>query len=239
MALGEPMEARKDARKRHVTLPAAAFRGRMNLMIGSYSKRRKLALEGSVYLIPIVVVAAVTFALSYLSSMLFDSVSGVAVVGEIGAYGTNHVPAISKSLALSTYPKKCSFVMTIQWFLFWVYTILLFVGYFPMAPTMRVAIRRRMAMKPTSHMFLRGVGFLAFAVAYILGDFSMIHFPTFFNGGLIAADNIHSIWSIAGMIEDPVSMPFIAWFAAFASAFIYWGAFYVLANFKLLVEQDD
>ena len=94
-------------------------------------------------------------------------------------------------------------------------------------------------MKPARHMFLRGVGFLTFAVAYILGDFSIIHFPTFFNGGLIAAGNIHSIWSIADMIEGPVSMPFIAWFAAFASAFIYWGAFYVLANFKLLVEQDD
>ena len=208
-------------------------------MIGSYSKRRKLALEGKVYLTPIVVAAAATFALSYLSSMLFELVSGVALVGEMGAFGANHVPAIAKSLAFSPHPEKCSFVMTIQWLLFCAYTILLFVGYFPVAPTIRVAIRRRLAMKSTRHMFLRGVGFLAFAVAYMLGDFSIIHFPTFFNGGLIAADNIHSIWSIAGMIEDPVSMPFIAWFAAFASAFIYWGAFYVLANFKLLVEQDD
>jgi hypothetical protein len=212
---------------------------RVNLLAGPYSKRRKLALEGKLYLTPLVVVMAATFALSYLSSMQFDMVSGFAQVGEIAAYGINHVPAIAKSLAFSPYPEKCGFVMTVQWFLFWVYAVVLFVGYFPMAPTIRVAIRRRMATKPTSHMFLRGVGFLAFAVAYILGDFSVIHFPTFFNGGMIAAEIIHSIWSIAAMIEDPVWMPFIAWLAPLATAIIYWGTLYALVNFKLLVEQDD
>ncbi|MFC4526329.1 hypothetical protein ISN76_19110 [Dyella halodurans] len=211
----------------------------MSLMIGPYAKRRKLALKGKMNLGPIAITAIVTLAISYLSSIFFDVVAGSTLASEIGAYGVNHVPAIWKSVGISPYPEKCSFVMTIQWLLFLLYAALLFIGYWPVAPTIRVAIRRSASLRPVPHAFLRLAVFLIVAFAFILGDFSVIHFPTFFNGDMITDDSSHSVLSLSRLIANSSTMPLISWFVVFASVFIYWGAFYVLVNFKLLVGQDD
>ncbi|ULU25298.1 hypothetical protein DYST_02224 [Dyella terrae] len=78
--------------------------------------------------------------------------------------------------------------------------------------------------------FLKLVAAAAFIVATILGDLSIINFPTMFNGGLIAKDSSH--FGVAALVSSRVTLPFISWFAVVLTALIYWLPFVLVANYK-------
>lgn len=201
------------------------------LMFGSYASRRKAALSGKVNLVPLQGILAMTFFLSYVTAASFDHLSGLEIVRAIGNFGWNHLPAVMKSVEVSPTPEECAFVMTVQWCLLPLYAAVLFIGYFPFSRTIKVAFDRSSRKRPDDQWaLLKLVGAMAFIVACILGDLSVISFPTLYNGGLIVKGSDHI--SMAALISNELTMPFISWFSVVATALIYWLPFVVVANYK-------
>ena len=200
-------------------------------MFGSYEARRKAALAGKINLVPLQTTFAVALILSYLARALFDNMSDLAITRIINDFGLAHIPAVTRAANVCPTPGSCVFVMTTQWCLLPLYLGLLFVGYFPFSRTFRVGMDRSGRKRPSDNLaFLKLAAAVAFIVATILGDLSIIKFPTMFNGGLIVKDSGHI--GMAALISSPLTLPFISWFAVVLTALIYWLPFVFAANYK-------
>jgi len=206
----------------------------IDLMIGSYASRRALALRGKVNLVPLISMLATGLVLSYLTSIFFDSVAAFNVTHDITNFGLRYIPAIASARAISPDPDRCSFVFTIQWFLAVPYAWVWLVGYCPFSRTIRVAAHR--APKPT-YASLRGLGFMAFAIAWVSGDLTITSFPTFFHGGFITSD-MH-IGYVDRLFINGLTMPWISWFEPVSTVIIYWCIAYAIANYLTLFDLDD
>jgi len=204
----------------------------ISLIFGKTAERKKLALQGKVDFRPLYFIMATFLVISYLSSFCYTYISGILFSNEVIDLGMRHVPAIAIASGISNNPDACRFTMSTQWILSIFYIFTLIVGYFPFMAVMKVAAHRASQIKPVSHMSLRGLGFCLFGFAYILGDFGVTRFPTFFNG--IYFSGKHPLALFVYIINSPLFMPLFSWLSAFVTIMFYWMCLYVIANYSII-----
>lgn len=208
----------------------------MNILFGSSSKERKMALEGKIKLLPLRIAAAAALATSYISSLLFHGISSNFVVQKVGWFGVTYIPAVRGAVEISADPLWCAFVMTIQWIFIVLYVWLFFVFFFPFSPTMRDATKSWYVSNPLpSGSGLRSILFLLFGASSIFGDFGILKFPTFLNGGIFSLDSDHFITQ--KLINSQLMLPVFSWFSVLAYVVIYWMCIFIIANRSVLFDQ--
>lgn len=208
----------------------------MSIFFGSSSKVRRMALEGKINLLPLRISMAATMAASYVSYLCFPDLSKIGIVKDIDFLGATYIPSIRSAMEISADPSRCAFVMTIQWFFVLLYGWFFFVFYFPFSKNMRVATKKwYMVNALPSASGIRCILFLLFGVASAFGDFGLLRFPTFFNGGIFSFDSDHFITQ--KLVNSPLILPAFSWFSVLAYVVIYWLCIFIIANRSILFDQ--
>jgi hypothetical protein len=210
----------------------------ISLIYGTTSERRKLALRGKVDFRPLLFIMSTFLIISYLSTFYFTFISGTLFSKEVIYFGMLHVPAVAIASDVSNHPDAFRFTMSIQWLASIVYILILFTVYCPFTLIMRVAAHKSALIKPVSYISLRGLGFILFALAYILGDLGITRFPTFFNGVYFSGG--HPLDLFVHIINSGLFMPFFSWLSAFGTIMFYWMCLYTIANLSIIfqIEQE-
>jgi hypothetical protein len=197
-----------------------------------------MALEGKIDLLPLRVAMAATMVISYISSFFFSGISKIGLVKDINWLGSTCVPSIRSAMEISSDPSQCAFVMTIQWFFVIFYGWLFFVYYWPFSTAVRVATKKWYATNalPSSN-GTRCILFLFFGLASIFGDFGLLRFPTFLNGGIFAIDSGHFVTQ--KLVNSQLILPAFSWFSVLAYVIIYWFCTFIIANRSVLFDQKN
>lgn len=205
----------------------------LSLIFGNKTERQKLALQGKVSFRPLYFIMVTLLIVSYLSSFFYSYISGRSFSNEVIDLGMRYVPAVAIASSISNNPDVCRFTMSTQWVLSIFYMVTLIIGYCPFTAVMKVAAHRASLIKPVSYMSLRGLGFVLFGSAYILGDFGVTRFPTLFNGVYFSGE--HPLALFLHIVNSPLFMPLFSWISAFVTVMFYWMCLYVIANYNFIL----
>jgi hypothetical protein len=191
----------------------------MRVLIGYSAARRRLALQGRVAPTPLLVLMATGLVLSYVTSFSFVWMTSPPLTDWVVKLGTKYLPVIGKASTIASDPRRCSYVMTIQWMISFVYALIMFTFYCPFSRIMKVAAhvryRMRLSTKPAlSHVVI----FICFMMLWFGGDTGLLGFPTFLNGKLLVPATPLAV----SLITSQVLMPFYSWFVALAEIILYW-----------------
>lgn len=210
----------------------------MSRLFGLSSKKRRMALEGKIDLLPLRIAMAATLLIGYISSLFFSDISKIGLVKDINWIGSTYIPSIRSAMEISTDPLKCAFVMTIQWFFVLLYSWFFFIFYCPFSTTVRVATKKWYItnMLPSGS-GMRCILFLLFGLASIFGDFGLLKFPTFFNGEIFSLDSGHFVTQ--KLVNSQLILPAFSWFSVLAYVVIYWLCIFIIANHSVLFDQKN
>jgi hypothetical protein len=193
-----------------------------------------LALRGQVSLTPLLGTMASVLCVAYLSYALYSVLPGDFTNLSWIAGLVPEIPAFS---GISKEPGQCSFVFSVQWVASLAYLIVLFGRYCPLSSTIKVASRRQRAAMPKIGFFgLKTLVLLIFILASIMGDVGVWHFPTLFNGEMVA--NREPLRFFVAIIRSPVYMPLFAWFSVFYTVLFYYLIFAMLVNWRVYFGED-
>lgn len=206
----------------------------MNKSTELYRLRRKLALHGSYYNKPLLLVNVTLILCSYFSYLFFPVLSKINVVHFISSVGYKWVPIVNGASGYAINSFKCIFVMSLQWLLSFMYIYIFFILYLPSSRLTRVAMHKWYSNNVVPNKKLGGAIFFIFMILYIMGDIGFIKFPTFFNGVFFSVGyRLNYFYSI---INSPVVFPIFAWFCPFATFAIYWACFNFACNFRIIFD---
>lgn len=143
------------------------------------------------------------------------------------------IPSVDIVAARSADPSLAAAVYGLQWLLAPLYLIVLFMMP-PWSARSRAAVRYAASIRKFSlanKIFY--VVILAFLVAYYLGDFRAIPFPTFLNGGLAPGNDPN--WWLAGIYRSSVALGIYGAIIVLAECFFFWGMFLLACSFDICV----
>jgi hypothetical protein len=198
------------------------------MLIGNYADRRRLALQGRVARTPLLTLMGAGLALSYVTNLSFGRMTPPPLADWIIKLGTEWLPVIERASTIAEEPRRCGYVMTIQWMISIIYALFMFIFYCPFSPLMKVATRVRyrvhLSTRPRPS---RAIIFICFMVLWFGGDTGLLGFPTFLNGKFLVPPTPLAM----AIIRSQILMPLYSWFVALAEVMLYWIFLNLLSNY--------
>mgnify|MGYP006951111003 CR=1 FL=1 len=195
-------------------------------------------LKGKISLSALYVLMTVALIMSYIAYLFFPIISNISIARDVNFFGETYIPSVRGAMEISLDPTRCDFVMTIQWLFSILYIWIFFIYYNQFSKKTRIATKNWYMVNPLpSASNFRCVIFLLFGLASIFGDFGLLDFPTFFNGGIFLLDSNHFITQ--RLINSSLMLPVFSWFSVLAYIIIYWLCVFIIANRSIFFGQNE
>jgi hypothetical protein len=141
------------------------------------------------------------------------------------------VPSVERISRETPDPEISEIILLSQWLFAPAYALIWFYCLAPWSPRMRqVAMRKSQTLTPVQRAAGLPIAILFF-VAWLLGDFGIIHFPTFYNGEFLYPLD-HAVPQLRIIHTSRIAMAIYAWIGPLAEVWVIWMLCLFVVNAK-------
>lgn len=191
---------------------------------------------------PILIVMAIAAILAIITGFfLSDEIINTNGLQVFSGYIAEIFPCVSVVANHSINPARAALIWSVQWLFFPIYLFVWLIALKPWSAVMKIAVVKQVATLSRGHclMVIPGIMILS---AFILSDFGLINFLSFFRGDIFETSR-QTINKLPTVLSLPyisnIGMVFYAWLIPLCNAIIYWLFLFFFVNFKFYIRTRN
>jgi hypothetical protein len=148
------------------------------------------------------------------------------------------VPSVGRISQQMRNPESGEIILLPQWLFVPAYTFIWFYFLAPWSPRMREsALLKSRTLTPAKRAIGLPVAIL-FLVVWLLGDFGLIDFPTFYNGEFLYPPS-HAVPQLSLIYASSIALAIYAWVGPLAEVCVAWLLCVIVLNAKIYFSPDS